>query len=84
MQQPFETIIVSEIPYENGRIKVTIDHLLDVQDDDDVYTGCYRATLGNGKIVNVELNAERIWIETGNGSTAISKAIGELIDNYTE
>ena len=78
-----ETIITSEIPYENGLIKVTIDHLIDTIDDEDKYTGCYEATLGNGKLVKVELK-NGAWIETGGGETEVSKQVGKLIENYVE
>lgn len=84
MSQPVETIIDSEIPFENGKIKVKIDHLLDPLDDEDQYTGRYRARLGNGKIVKVELNNEAMWIETGDGPTQLSREIGNLIENYSE
>ena len=85
MEQSFVTLFDGdEIPYNGGKIKVKVDHILDLLDDDEVYTGCYRATLENGQIINVEMGNDTFWIESGKGPSELASAIGDLIENYSE
>lgn len=79
-----ETIIDgSEITVGGQKFTVTIDHLLDDKDEDDPYTGCYRATLSNGNVLRIELKDD-VWIETDKGASEFASAIGKLIENYVE
>ena len=64
--------------------KVRIDHLLDTKDEDEQYTGCYRVTLDNGESINIEMNADNVWAETGKEPTELTRKAGELIEGYSE
>lgn len=73
-----------EITFDGKTHKVRIDHLLDSNDEDEQYTGCYRVTLDTGESIKIELNGDAVWAETGKEPTELTRKAGELIEGYEE
>lgn len=70
------------ILYHNGKThKATIDHQVD---EDGEYTGCYKVSLEDGTIINVEADADGKSTEVDKGPTEISQVIGKIICEYKE
>ena len=81
-----ETIVPhAEIEVNGEKLTVKIDHMLDENDEDDPYTGCYRVTINKYRIVNVEINDDAVWVESGTKeATDLSRQLGILIEGYSE
>ena len=72
----------STVLYYNGKTQTAkIDQQVD---EESRYTGCYRITVEDGSVINVEVNADGKWTEPDKGATAISQTIGRLIEQYHE
>lgn len=81
MALQYVTIGDTQLHFNNKVQKAVIDHQIDEESE---YTGCYKVTLEDGTIINVEVDFDGNWTEKDKGATEIAQTLGTIIEQYQD